>query len=127
MTKFHSKLRGENCRKHQYIYDPVYGESKVLQANFGYVIVDVVNSPSTSPGGIVIPEAAKQQSNKGIVTSHGFLDIPPEDLLEDEVAPIDLTGRTVFFPLYGGHKINYAGKDYIVLKEDDILAFEVGE
>lgn len=95
----------------------------MLRANFGYVIVEVVDSPNVSPGGIVLPENAVKPSNKGIVVNSGEYD--PDDF-EENVYTYK-AGDTVFFPLYVGHKLTYNGKEYTVLKEDDILAFEVKE
>ena len=83
----------------------------MLVANCGYVIVEVEKNPNVSPGGIVLPENSVKESNKGVVYDHG------EDLDND------LTGYTVFFPLYSGHKLVYKGKEYLVLKEEEILAF----
>lgn len=116
-----SNIRGVNCKC--IIYDPIYGVKIVLKANFGYVIVEVVENPSVSPGGIVLPENAVKPSNKGVVVNTFGSDI---DDIEENVYTFN-NGDTVFFPLYAGHKLDYEGKEYIVLKEEDILAFEAKE
>lgn len=95
----------------------------MLQANFGYVIVEVVKNEDITPGGIVLPENAVKPSNKGTVVFTGGFD--PDDIVEDDYTL--KSGTLVFFPMYAGNKIEYDGKEYIVLKDEDILAFEVNE
>lgn len=116
-----SNIRGLNSKC--IVYDPIYGDKKMLRANFGYVIVEVIENPSVSPGGITLPENAVKPSNKGIVVDTSQFNL--EDF--EENLSIYNTGDVVFFPLYAGHKIDYNGKEYTVLKEEDILAFEVKE
>ena len=87
----------------------------MLKANEGYIIIEVVENSNVSPGGIVMPESSVKQSNQGVIIDVG--------VYGDEYYLPFRKGHLVFFPLYSGHKINHAGKDYIVLKEEDVLAF----
>ena len=93
----------------------------MLVANCGYVIVEVEKNPNVSPGGIVLPENSVKESNKGVVYDHGV--VIDDDLVDAGIEFFSLTVYTVFFPLYAGHKLVYEGKEYLVLKEEEILAF----
>lgn len=90
----------------------------MLRANFGYVIINVDKNPDVTPGGIVIPQNSIKNANHGVVVDHGYLD---EEIEEGKI--LDFTDYTIFFPPYSGHRIEHDGKEYLILKEDDILAF----
>jgi chaperonin GroES len=87
----------------------------MLKANERYVVIEVEKNPNVTPGGIVLPENAVGGSNKGVVVSDG-----DAELFEDGEG---FVGRTVFFPLYSGNKVQHEGKEYLVLKSEDILAY----
>lgn len=93
----------------------------MLLASAGHLIIEVEKNPSESPGGIVLPESAVKDSNKGLVVDHGL--IIDEELASLNIGVLDLKGYTVFFPLYSGHKLVHEGKEYLVIKEEDVLAF----
>lgn len=113
MTSRSEKIRGENYS--YYMYDPIYGAINVLKANERYVVIEVEKNPDVTPGGIVLSQNAVGESNKGVVISDG-----DADLFEDGQG---FVGRTVFFPRYSGNKVRHEGKDYLVLKIEDILAY----
>jgi len=87
----------------------------MLRANFGYVVLEVEKNPDVTPGGIVLPQNAIGESNKGVVVSDG-------DSNENDDS-FGLKGATGFFPRYSGNKVNYNGIEYLVLKSEDILAY----
>jgi len=77
----------------------------------------VVVSPSPADdktsGGIIIPDTAKEKPNKGKIVAVG----PGKDGIKMTVK----NGDTVLYGKYSGQEINYEGKDYLIMKEDDIL------
>jgi chaperonin GroES len=86
------------------------------------LIVQVVKKPDRSPGGILIPEVARQKSCKGIVIAVG-----PGELGDDgNVKPFALAnakGYNVLFAEYSGHNFeDENGVEFRVLHEKDILA-----
>lgn len=97
----------------------------MLKANYGYILVEVEENPDVTPGGIVLPKNAVEESNKGVVISDGnnedHLLIDEED--DDDFESLGLKGFTVFFPRYIGHKVEHNGKTYLVIKSEDILAY----
>ncbi|MEC9357608.1 MAG: co-chaperone GroES [Pseudomonadota bacterium] len=83
------------------------------------VIVKRLEEERTSPGGIVIPDSAAEKPIKGEVLAVG-----PGKLLDDgSVRPSDLkAGDTVLFGKYSGTEVKLNGADYVVMREDDIMA-----
>lgn len=73
----------------------------------------------TTPGGIVIPDTAAEKPIRGEVIAVG-----KGKLLENgEVRPMDINvGDKVLFGKYSGTEVKIGGEDYLVMREDDIMA-----
>jgi chaperonin GroES len=86
------------------------------------VVVEPLEQEEITPGGIVIPETAKEKPQKGKVLSVG-----PGDRDESgKRVPMDVTvGETVLFAKYGGTEIKIDGKKLLILRESDLLAIVV--
>jgi chaperonin GroES len=71
-----------------------------------------------SSGGIVIPDNAKEKPSRGKVIAVG-----KGKLLDDgSVRAVDVkAGDTVLFGKYAGTEVKVAGKDLVVMREDDIM------
>lgn len=83
------------------------------------VVVEVIDEPETTVGGIVLPDTAKEKSQRGKVVAVGsgkLLDSGERVALEVK------QGDTVVFAKYGGTEINVDGKELMVLSERDIHA-----
>lgn len=83
------------------------------------VIVEVVDEPTTTTSGIVLPDSAKEKSQRGKVVAVGS-----GKLLDngERVALEVSEGDVVVFAKYGGTDISLEGKDYMILSERDIHA-----
>lgn len=83
------------------------------------VVVEPMDSEMTTAGGIVLPDSAKEKSQRGTVVAVG-----PGRLLDsgDRVAVAVSIGDQVLFGKYGGTDIEVEGKDIKILRESDILA-----
>ncbi len=83
------------------------------------VVVKPLEAEQVTAGGIVLPDAAKERSQRGEVIAVG-----PGRLLESgERCPIGLSvGDQVLFGKYGGTEIEVGGEDVKILRESDILA-----
>jgi len=83
------------------------------------VIVKRVEEERTSPGGIVIPDAAAEKPIKGEIIAAGNGKI----LENGDVRPLDVkVGDTVLFGKYAGTEVKIDGEELLVMKEDDIVA-----
>ena len=73
----------------------------------------------TSPGGIVIPDAAAEKPIKGEVIAVGKGKI----LENGDVRALDIkAGDKVLFGKYSGTEVKVDGEDLLVMKEDDVMA-----
>lgn len=83
------------------------------------VIVKRMEEERTSPGGIVIPDAATEKPVKGEVVAVGNGKI----LENGEVRALDIqAGDKVLFGKYSGTEIKVEGDELLVMKEDDVMA-----
>jgi chaperonin GroES len=83
------------------------------------VLVKRLDTEEKTKGGIIIPETAKEKPQEGRVISVG-----KGKLLEDgSIRPLDVkVGDRVLFSKYGGTDINIEGEEYLILREEEILA-----
>ncbi|MFH1675566.1 MAG: co-chaperone GroES [bacterium] len=76
----------------------------------------------TTSGGIVIPDTAKEKPQLGEVVAIG----PGRFTYEGKIIPLTVkVGDNVFHSKYGGTNIKFEGEEYIILREDDILAIAI--
>ena len=83
------------------------------------VIIKRLEEEKTSPGGILIPDSAAEKPIRGEVMATGN-----GKLLENgSVRPLDVkVGDKVLFGKYSGTEVKVDGVDYLVMREDDIVA-----
>jgi chaperonin GroES len=83
------------------------------------VVVEIIDEPQTTASGIVLPDSAKEKSQRGKVIAVGsgkVLDNGQRVAVEVKV------GDTVLFAKYGGTEIDLGGKEMMILSERDIHA-----
>ena len=83
------------------------------------VVVEVIDEPQKTSSGIVLPDTAKEKSQRGKVIAVGtgkMLDSGERVALEVK------EGDTVMFAKYGGTELTLDGKDLMILSERDIHA-----
>ncbi|MED5536159.1 MAG: co-chaperone GroES [Pseudomonadota bacterium] len=83
------------------------------------VIIRRTEEERTSPGGIVIPDAAAEKPVKGEVIAVGN-----GKLLDNgEIRALDLkAGDKVLFGKYSGTEVKVEGEEVLVMREDDVVA-----
>lgn len=83
------------------------------------VVVKPAAKEEVTKSGIVIPDTAKEKPQEGTVIAIGS-----GRLLDNgDRAPLDVReGDRVLFAKYGGTEFKLDGEEYLVLKENDILA-----
>lgn len=82
------------------------------------IVVKALESESTSAGGIVLPDTAKEKPQRGEVLAVG-----PGKLLDNgKRSSVDVKiGDVVVYSKYGGTEIKVGGDEVIVLRADDVL------
>lgn len=83
------------------------------------IVIERTEAEEKTPGGIVLPDTAKEKPQKGRVVAVG-----EGRLLESgKRAHISVKkGDSVLFGKYGGTEITVDGKEYLIVKETDLLA-----
>jgi chaperonin GroES len=83
------------------------------------VIIKRMEEEKMSAGGIVIPDSATEKPIKGEVIAVGNGKI----LEAGTVRPLDLkVGDKVLFGKYSGTEVKVDGTEYLVMREEDIMA-----
>ena len=83
------------------------------------IVVKRLEEEKTSPGGIVIPDSAKEKPVKGEVVAVG--NGKPLDTGEVRKPEVKV-GDHVLFGKYSGNEVKLGDADYLVLREDDVIA-----
>ena len=83
------------------------------------VVIKRKEEERLSPGGIVIPDTAKEKPVRGEVLAVGNGKI----LENGRTIPLDVkVGNEVLFGKYSGNEIKVDGEELVVMREDDIMA-----
>lgn len=77
------------------------------------VVVEPAKAKEKTSGGIILPDTAKEKPQEGKVISVG----PGKD----NIAMTVKKGDKVLYGKYAGQEISHDGKDYLIMREDDIL------
>jgi chaperonin GroES len=88
------------------------------------VIVRRLEEERKSPGGIVIPDTAKEKPIQGEIVAVG-----QGKLLEDgKVKPLDVkVGDKVLFGKYSGTEVKIGNEELLVMREEDIMGVIEGK
>jgi chaperonin GroES len=83
------------------------------------VLVEALDAKEVSKSGIIIPDTAKERPQEGKVIAVG-----PGRVGEDgkRITPEVKKGDTVLYGKYSGTEVNVGDKEYLILRETDILA-----
>ena len=82
------------------------------------VVVKRIEAEEKSPGGIIIPDTAKEKPQEGEVIAVG----PGGRDQSGKLTPIDVkVGNRVLFGKWSGTEIKLDGVEYLIVKETDIL------
>ena len=74
---------------------------------------------STTAGGIIIPDTAKEKPQKGEIVATG----PGRTDENGKVIKMNVkVGDKVLYSKYGGNELEYDGEKYLIMSESDIYA-----
>ena len=83
------------------------------------VIVERVEEETKTAGGLFIPDSAKEKPQKGIIIAVG----KGKKTEDGKILPLDVkVNDQVLFGKYSGTEIKLDGKEYLMMREDEILA-----
>ncbi len=78
------------------------------------VLVEPMAAETQTASGIFIPDTAKEKPQKGTVVAIG-------NGKKDQPLTVKV-GDSVLYGKYAGTELKFEGKDYLIMREDDILA-----
>ena len=83
------------------------------------IVVRPKSAEEMTKSGIILPDTAKERPQEGEVMAVGTGRIMDDGTV---VALSVKVGDTVLFSKYGGTEVKIGGEEYIILREDDVLA-----
>jgi chaperonin GroES len=83
------------------------------------VVIELVESEEKTASGIVLPGSAQEKPQEGKVVAVGTGRV----LENGERVALEVSvGDRIIFSKYSGTEVKYGGTEYLVLRENDILA-----
>ena len=83
------------------------------------IIVQRLDEGEQKVGGIIIPDTAKEKPQQGKVFAVGAGKVKDDGTRQ----PLDVkNGDTILFGKYSGQDIKVDGEEYLIMREDDVLA-----
>ncbi|ETP66936.1 co-chaperone GroES [Planomicrobium chinense] len=83
------------------------------------VIIELIEAEEKTSSGIVLPGSAQEKPQEGKVIAVG------NGVIRDNGQRTELEvqeGDRIIFSKYAGTELKYEGKEYLILRENDILA-----
>lgn len=83
------------------------------------VVVEAAAAEEKSSGGIILPDTAQEKPQQGTVLAVG------PGKASDTGTIVKMTvkvGDKVLYGKYSGTEVNHEGKEYLIMRESDILA-----
>jgi chaperonin GroES len=83
------------------------------------IIVQRLEEGEQRVGGIIIPDTAKEKPQQGKVVAAG----KGKAKDDGKLLPLDVkAGDTILFGKYSGQDIKIDGEEYLIMREDEVLA-----
>ncbi|MBT2685896.1 co-chaperone GroES [Bacillus sp. ISL-37] len=83
------------------------------------IIIELVESEEKTASGIVLPDTAKEKPQEGKVVAVGTGRVLENG---ERVALEVAVGDRIIFSKYAGTEVKYQATEYLILRENDILA-----
>jgi chaperonin GroES len=88
------------------------------------IIVERLEEETKTAGGIIIPDTAKEKPQQGKVIAVG----KGKKTEEGKILPLDVkVGDKILFGKYSGTEIKLDGKEFLMMREDDVLGVIEGD
>ena len=82
------------------------------------ILVKRVEEEDKTKGGLIIPDAAKEKPQEGVVIAVG----KGKTADDGKVIPMELKeGDKILFGKYSGTEVKLDGEEHLIMREDDIL------
>ena len=83
------------------------------------LVIEVLEAKEKTKGGIVLPDTAKEKPQEGKVVAVGKGRVAEDG----KTVPLETkVGDKVLYGKYSGTEVNIDEKEYLIVKEEDVLA-----
>ena len=83
------------------------------------ILVQRLEEGEQQVGGIIVPDSAKEKPQRGTVVAAGLGKVKDDG---ERVALDVKAGDAILFGKYAGQEVKVDGVDYLIMKEDEVLA-----
>ncbi|RYG71645.1 co-chaperone GroES [Lentibacillus lipolyticus] len=83
------------------------------------VVIELVEQEETTKSGIVLPDSAQEKPQEGNVVAVGSGRTADNG---EKIALEVNEGDRIIYSKFAGTEVNYDGKEYLIMRESDILA-----
>jgi chaperonin GroES len=90
-----------------------------IEPLYDRILVKRIEEEEKTKGGIIIPDAAKEKPQEGMVVAVGDGKVLDSG---QKVALRVKAGDKILFGKYSGTEIKIDGEEHLILREDDVLA-----
>lgn len=90
-----------------------------IQPLFDNVLIKPLQSETTTPSGIVIPDSVKEKPQVGLVMAVGT------GTTDDKGNPVKMVvkvGQKVMYKKWGGNEVKVGNEEWMIVEQKDILA-----
>jgi len=84
-----------------------------------YVLIEPIEQETTLPSGLVLTEAAKEKPQRGVIVAAGAGKANENGVVKKLAVQ---KGDEVFYKKWGGNEIKIENKNYLLMREEDIIA-----
>ncbi|EKE00219.1 MAG: hypothetical protein ACD_22C00072G0002 [uncultured bacterium] len=92
---------------------------KKLKPLADYLLIEPLQKETTTASGIVIPDTVKEKPQEGKVIAVG----PGRKDDDGKRVPVEVkAGEIVMYKKWGGTEVKIENKEYLLVKEEDIIA-----
>ena len=84
-----------------------------------YLMIEPLEQETTLPSGIILPDTAKEKPQKGRIIATG----KGKKNEKGEIVSLEVkVGDVVMYKKWGGTEVKLDGKEYLLVREEDVLA-----
>lgn len=94
-------------------------KSKSIKPLFDNVLIKPLEGETKTPGGIVLPETAKEKPQMGKVMAVGSGGMTDDG---KKIPIVVKVGQKVMYKKWGGNEIKVEGEEWLLVEQKDILA-----
>ena len=82
------------------------------------VVIELVKQEEKTASGIVLPDSAQEVPQEATVIAVGW-----GSIVDGKKVPLEIEeGNQIIYSKYAGTEVEYDGNEYLIIREDDILA-----